>query len=253
MPNPIKRWFFDQMAAWCILFRRRDRALEFYAKMLELDPHDTLALASTAFQMAQQGRKREALAMFDRVLAVKPDDAEAHFNRGFLLQGLNDHEAAMAAFEHALSHNPDHDRACYGMALSLISTRRLEDAVAPLKRNTKLQPMSPYGWYQLATGPARARSRFRDAAGPRSSGDIRAEDRAAARTRDGPQGEYVVIKSPSAVAPARRWRSLLRRERDRAVAPVKSWLYSDRFGRSPDFVREQQKYRCRPPALGIHA
>jgi tetratricopeptide (TPR) repeat protein len=149
MPSRIKRWFFDQMAAWCILFRQRDRALGYYAKMLELDPDDALALASSAYQLAQQGRKREALAMLDRLLTVKPDDAEAHFNRGFLLQEMKDHEGAMSEFERAIALNPDHDRAYYGMALSLISTRRLEEAVAPLKKNTRLQPMSPYGWYQL--------------------------------------------------------------------------------------------------------
>jgi tetratricopeptide (TPR) repeat protein len=150
MRNRIKRWFYDQIAAWCVLLRRRDLALEYYERMLELDPADPLALASIAFQMAQQGRKRDALAMIDRLLAVKPGDAEAHFNRGFLLQERNDHPGAIAAFERALAINPDHDRAHYGLALSLISTRRLDEAVAPLKKNTKLQPMSPYGWYQLA-------------------------------------------------------------------------------------------------------
>ena len=150
MPNRINRWFFDQMAAWCVLFRRRDLALEYYAKMLELDPGDALALASIAFQTAQQGRKSEALAAFDRLLELRPADAEAHFNRGFLLQGLNDHEGAMAGFERAIAINPEHDRAHYGLALSLISSRRLEEALAPLRKNTKLQPMSPYGWYQLA-------------------------------------------------------------------------------------------------------
>ena len=89
MPKRIKRWYYDQLAAWCVLFRRRDLALEYYAKMLELDPGDPLALASLAFQTAQQGRKREALAVFDRLLTVTPDDAEAHFNRGFLLQEMN--------------------------------------------------------------------------------------------------------------------------------------------------------------------
>lgn len=150
MPDRIKRWFFNNMAAWCVLFRQRDRALEYYAKMLELDPGDVLALSSIAYQEAQRGRAQDALAMFDRVLQVKPDDAEAHFNRGFLLQERRDHEGAMAAFQRTLAINPDHDRALYGMALSLIATRRLEEAVAPLRKNTKLQPMSPYGWYQLA-------------------------------------------------------------------------------------------------------
>jgi tetratricopeptide (TPR) repeat protein len=146
----LKRWYWNHVAAWCVLFRRRDIALEYYAKMLELDPDDALALASTGFHQAQQGRWREALATFDRVVALRPKDAEAHFNRGFLLQELNDHSAALDAFERALAANPDHDRALYGKALSLISTGRLEEAVAPLRRNTDLQPMSPYGWYQLA-------------------------------------------------------------------------------------------------------
>jgi tetratricopeptide (TPR) repeat protein len=103
-----------------------------------------------AFEYAQMGRNREALAAFDRVVALRPDWAEAHFNRGFLRQKLNDHEAALEAFDQALAHNPDHDRALYGKALSLIATKRQDDAVAPLQRNTKLQPMSPFGWYQLA-------------------------------------------------------------------------------------------------------
>ena len=150
MPKTAIRWFYNHAAAWCVLFRQRDLALEYYRKMLLLDPADTVALASIGFNYAQQGRKREALALFERVIALEPDDAEANFNRGFLLQELNDHDAAMAAFRTTLAINPDHDRALYGLALSLISTHRPEEAVAPLKRNTRLQPMSPYGWYQLA-------------------------------------------------------------------------------------------------------
>lgn len=146
----LRRWFFNHVAAWCVLFRRRDVAIEYYQRMLAIDPADTLALASIAFQYVQLGRKRDALAMVDRVLAIKPKDAEALFNRGFLLQELNDHAGAIAAFTAALAANPDHDRALYGLALSLISTHQPEAAVAPLERNTKLQPMSPYGWYQLA-------------------------------------------------------------------------------------------------------
>ncbi len=145
----LRRWYWNQAAAWCVLFRRREVALEFYGRMLEQDPEDSLALASIGFQYAQLGRKREALAVFDRVAALKPRDAEAQFDRGFLLQELNDHDAAMVAFQQALTLNPDHDRALYGLALSLISTHRKEEAIAPLKRNTELQPMSPYGWYQL--------------------------------------------------------------------------------------------------------
>ena len=32
----------------------------------------------------------------------------------------------------------------------MIRLERFDEAVAALKKNTQLQPMSPYGWYQLA-------------------------------------------------------------------------------------------------------
>ena len=150
LTDRLRRWYYDQVAAWCVLFRRREIALEYYQRMLTINPRDTLALASMGFQFGQLGRKREALAMFDRVLACKPDDAEAHFNRGFLMQDGNDHPGAIEAFKAATAAKPDHDRALYGLALSLISTHQAEAAIAPLERNTELQPMSPYGWYQLA-------------------------------------------------------------------------------------------------------
>jgi tetratricopeptide (TPR) repeat protein len=146
----LRRGFWNQMAAWSALFRRKDRAIDFYRKILADDPGDARALASIGFQQAQAGENRAALETFNRVVALAPDNAEAHFNRGYLLQGFNDHDAAMAAFSDAIAINPDHDRALYGLALSLIARHRLDEAVAPLKRNTKLQPMSPYGWYQLA-------------------------------------------------------------------------------------------------------
>ena len=189
----LRRVFFDQMAAWSLLFRRRDVAMTWYRRMLAQDPDDTLALASLGFQHAQAGEKRDALAMFDRVLAVKPDDADAWFNRGFLLQELNDHDGAIDALRKAIGHNPDHDRAHYGLALSLIATHRLEEAVAPLRKNTRLQPMSPYGWYQLARVAARPRSPRRDAEDPRSPDEVRAQGRPAARARDGAQGDDRIV------------------------------------------------------------
>jgi cytochrome c-type biogenesis protein CcmH/NrfG len=40
--------------------------------------------------------------------------------------------------------------AWYGLGLVLIQQQRFEEAIKALKRNTQLQPMSPYAWYQLA-------------------------------------------------------------------------------------------------------
>lgn len=150
MWTKLKRLFCDQMAAWSIVFRRQGAAMNWYRRMLALDPDDTLALSSLGYRHALAGGHREALALFDRVTELKPADAEAHFNRGYLLQSMNEHHAALAAFAQAVRIDERHDRAHYGIGLSLIAQNRLAEAVAPLVRNTRLQPMSPFGWYQLA-------------------------------------------------------------------------------------------------------
>jgi tetratricopeptide (TPR) repeat protein len=146
----LRRRFYLELAGWCRTFRQHDNALRHYRAALALAPDDPLVLACMGFHLAQQGRRDEALVCFDRVIAQRPDDAEARFDRGFLLQEQGDHGRAIDAFRETIARNPDHDRAHYGLALSLIALRRLDEAVPPLERNTKLQPMSPYGWYQLA-------------------------------------------------------------------------------------------------------
>jgi Tfp pilus assembly protein PilF len=59
-------------------------------------------------------------------------------------------QEACHAFEQATRWRPELDRAWYGLGLVLIRLQRHDEAVVALKRNTELQPMSPYGWYQLA-------------------------------------------------------------------------------------------------------
>jgi len=148
--NALRRWFYIQIAAWCKLFKQNETAIDYYQRALAQRPGDALVMGYIGFGYAQLGRKRDALAWFDRAVASKPDWAEGHFDRGFLLQELNDPAGALAAFDEALRHNPKHDRALYGKALTLIGMDRRAEAVAPLEKNTRLQPMSPFGWYQLA-------------------------------------------------------------------------------------------------------
>jgi tetratricopeptide (TPR) repeat protein len=147
--NALLSWLYVEAARWCKVFGQGDAALKYYKLALDARPDNPVVLASIGFELARQGRKREALSWFDRAVAARPDYAEGHFDRGFVLQELNDPQAAIAAFDQALRCNPDHDRALYGKALSLIGLRRLDEAIAPLEKNTKLQPFSPFGWYQL--------------------------------------------------------------------------------------------------------
>jgi len=68
---------------------------------------------------------------------------------GFLQQELEHPVEAEASFRRALALNEQLDKAWYGLGLALIQQGRLDEAVQALERNTQLQPMSPYAWYQL--------------------------------------------------------------------------------------------------------
>ena len=80
---------------------------------------------------------------------LPPDVSPIVNDTGTAIPELYARVAALAALAGVPRCSPDHDLALYGKALSLISLKRLDEAVPPLERNTKLQPMSPYGWYQL--------------------------------------------------------------------------------------------------------
>lgn len=137
-------------ARWHIWWRQEAKALAVVEKGLVRYPDEPRLMAFQAHLLAELKQPVAALQVLDRLVEVSPAQAAHWFNRGFLQeeQGLLD--AAESSFRRAVALNESLDRAWYGLALVLIRLRRLDEALHALKRNTELQPMSPYGWYQLA-------------------------------------------------------------------------------------------------------
>ena len=146
----IRAWFFTQIATWAVIFKKTDIAFNYYAKILAAQPSDTVTMSRVAFLFAEIGDKARAIREFERVVAVNKADADSWFNLGFLRHETLDHAAAIDAFDQAIKINERHDRAWYGKGHSLIALGRFDDAIAPLKKNAALQPMSPYGHMELA-------------------------------------------------------------------------------------------------------
>lgn len=148
------RWL--EQAGWracavaAALLARGETAIAYRRRMAEARPDDAAALASLAHLCAQHGRRDEAIALLERAVVIEPARGVAWFNLGYLRQETAKHDEAIDAFDRALALDDRLDLACYGKALSLIRSGRLQDAVAPLLRTIELQPMSPYGYYQLA-------------------------------------------------------------------------------------------------------
>lgn len=139
-----------EVMGW-LLFGRSERARVCLDRMLSRWPRDPYALASRAHLHAQAGRRNAALADAQALVDAHPTRSAADwFNLGYLHEEALQLPEAEAAFRRAVELDDKLDRAWYGLGLTLIRQGRYDEAVQALERNTKLQPMSPFGWYQLA-------------------------------------------------------------------------------------------------------
>jgi len=133
-----------------LLLGMRSSAAQVFQQVLQRQPQDLLALNSLGFSAMHEGNSVLALSYFDQVVKITPASSNAHFNQAFVSEALGHLDTAESSFRAALAIEATMDRAWYGLGLVLIRQRRLEEALVALKRNTQLQPMSPFGWYQLA-------------------------------------------------------------------------------------------------------
>lgn len=118
---------------------------------LQQHPTDAQARAARAHLRAQGQRRSAAIEDLEVLVAQAPArNAADWFNLAFLLDAEGRHADAERGFRAALALNDRLDQAWYGLGLNLVQQQRGEEAIAAFKRNTELQPMSPYGWYRLA-------------------------------------------------------------------------------------------------------
>jgi tetratricopeptide (TPR) repeat protein len=148
--NAISAWYYSRMASIALFLGKSDVAMAHWLKILSLRPNDARMMVTIANALASTGKKTEAITWLERAVKVDPTEASAWYNLGYILQEQEQHAEALASFERAIGNNEKLDLAYYGKAISLVKLGRLDEAVVALKVNTKLQPMSPYGWYQLA-------------------------------------------------------------------------------------------------------
>ena len=151
--SAVNAWFYTQIANWAMIFKKYEIAADYWMRTAEERSVEkrVMPLTVAATCMSELGRNHEAEALLKKSLEIQPEYAAAWFNLGFLIQKRSGHEEALACFDKAIRFHEKMDRAHYGRALSLIALNRPEEAKAALERTIDLQPMSPYGYYQLAS------------------------------------------------------------------------------------------------------
>lgn len=144
-----KLWL--RSVAFCaLLVGMKGRALEAYEEIVRVDPRDLIARATVGNMRMERGDVAGATDAFLEIAARWPEHADTWFNLGFIHDQRDELAEAERCFRRCIELNANHDRALYGLGLVLIRSGRLHEAIDALKRNIKLQPFSPYGYYQLA-------------------------------------------------------------------------------------------------------
>ncbi len=128
----------------------RSKAHVLFQDILEIQPDDVLALNSLGFEALNDRRLVQSLGFFERALVQTPANANAHFNVGFVCEELGRSQDAEIAFRAAIAIDEKMDRAWYGLGLALVRQQRFAESLVAFERNTQLQSMSPYAWYQMA-------------------------------------------------------------------------------------------------------
>jgi tetratricopeptide (TPR) repeat protein len=149
-PHALKRYYNDIVGGWMIFFKRPEQGKALYEDSLRLYPSDAHAKNCIATLYANNNQNDLALKFYGELAVQQPKEAAHVFNQAFLHDSMGNVDKSIELFLATIAIDPSFDRAWYGLALNYISLRRFDDAIDALKRNIKLQPMSPYGYYQLA-------------------------------------------------------------------------------------------------------
>ncbi|HMH08788.1 MAG TPA: tetratricopeptide repeat protein, partial [Terriglobales bacterium] len=97
----------------------------------------------------RMNRRSEAMEYFRKVIDLDPKSPEAHLNLGIALADQFNLEGALAEFSEAVRLDPNGAAAHYNKGRVLLDLRRNDEAKPELEAATRLDPKSSESWYLL--------------------------------------------------------------------------------------------------------
>lgn len=116
------------------------KALESYARAIELAPEKSLGYYKRANILRSCGRTTDALDDYDKAIARSPDFANAFCNRGVVLQQLNRLPEALDSYRRAIDLNPADAFAHFNRGTVLRELGRFEEAKKSFVQAIALKP-----------------------------------------------------------------------------------------------------------------
>ena len=104
--------------------QKYEEALQFYDKVLAIDPSSVNALNSKGLALDHLQRYDEAVQTFDKALSINPSSVNALNNKGLALEHLQRYDEALQFYDKALSLDPSSIQALNGTSSILAELKK---------------------------------------------------------------------------------------------------------------------------------
>jgi tetratricopeptide (TPR) repeat protein/peroxiredoxin len=129
---------------------RRDEAIGYFQKALELSPDHSIALNNLGSAYRQQKQWDDARKTYDRVLRLNPNDAEANYGLGMVFAQNGETERAFDLLQTALKLRPGYPEALNNLGILYLRTQRRDQAVTTFEECIRLAPAFDQAYLNLA-------------------------------------------------------------------------------------------------------
>jgi Lipoprotein NlpI, contains TPR repeats len=116
-----------------------DDALEFFDRVLEMNPENADALNNKGVALYHMNRPTEALKCYDQALSADPENLEALRNKGFVLRSMQRFEEALEAYDLLIAVGPG-AADLRNKAVILVGMGRPEEALGILMEAAMIEP-----------------------------------------------------------------------------------------------------------------
>ncbi|MBF0358928.1 MAG: tetratricopeptide repeat protein [Magnetococcales bacterium] len=119
---------------------RVGEAIEWYNKVLETEPENSIVHANIGAALQNLGRLDEAVASYQKAISINPDSAESYSNLGVILKRDGKLDEAVSSCQKAISINPDYVEAHTNLGNVLQLQEKLDGAVASYQKALSIDP-----------------------------------------------------------------------------------------------------------------
>ena len=139
-----------QLASYYEKAKELSKAIEFFKKVLKLDPRNIEALLHIGYIYRSIKENVKAFKCFKQILLIEPDNFLAYYGLGRLYQSLDNHDnEAIKCFKNCLNINSESLKANLQLGIIYLKTKNYEESLKCLQTVIKLEPNNVLGLVAL--------------------------------------------------------------------------------------------------------